>query len=206
MPFSKKPFAFALATLIAFSLAACDSGGSENDGPSLDDGTFEATARGHVTADLSGEALYGTVVEDEPQPDEPPEFFQIAMLADDEEDTTLVSFVRQTTEPLEEGVYDIIDGIEAERDEERPSEDAFAGFFGSQAEAGLFVSRSGTLEITRAESRQLEGTFAFEADEFLVLGPDPGSRSVSVEGAFSAARVDELTLPQSSAATRRLAW
>lgn len=148
----------ALLAFLLFLVAAtgCDSG-SDDDGV----GSFAATVSGDVTASLRGQAAFATETEDGST-------YTAIGLVDDTDPQDLVVLVVPGTP--RSGTFNV------------DNEEAGGLFTLTNGDEGtLYIVQSGTLTVTRANDRRVEGRFEVEAVS-LVDETD----EVSIEGTFEA--------------------
>jgi hypothetical protein len=136
--------------------------------PEPEPGSFQAAVIGGVSAEASGEAVFGIYFDDG---------FRVTLTADQAPPRTIHIHSRPEGRPGV-GTYSIEDPAQT-----------LLGFSARYTQQGdgmvvTFTSRSGELAITESTRTRIEGTFAFRAT--VRLPGEPDEREVLVEGAFSA--------------------
>jgi hypothetical protein len=169
--------------LAAIGLVAPACGG-ESTAPNGDNGepqgTFQATVSGDLSLTLSGQAVFGT------QMQQGSSAFAIALLSgvlgDDGSDIAFIGRDNPTAPGV--GTYPIRSASCV-----TCTADDFAGAYVRQVtvlDLGFFTSDTGAFTISAASADTLRGTFDFTTNAFLVSGSLAGVDSLRLQGSFTA--------------------
>lgn len=161
-----------LLPLLVLTALGCSSSSSPTD-PIPEEGRFNATVSGAVTAELSGTATsFGTASS--------PAAWAVQMRASD--GAGGVSFAEEGAPRPSPGTYALASAIEHGGN---APDAAFTGVVGIASPVSGFGSISGTLTITASSPTSVSGEF-----DFVAADPENEGRTVQVTGSFTAVNTD----------------
>lgn len=175
-----KRSAFPTLVVAAVLLSACSDEKSPT-GPDATE-TYSASVSGDITASLNGPAAFGS----DPNGGEP--VFAI-LLGSPTTDHVLVLARAGTARPGV-GSYEIIDPF---FDNSPDGWTALHLVADGDELIASFIGVTGEIRITQSSSRQLKGTFEFDANGFFEADPNQERSSVSVSGSFDAGQSSNIT-------------
>lgn len=155
-----------LASLTAFSLSGR---------PEASNAAFTGVISGDITARPSGDARFGVVGGG----DASPQVFTLSLGANGSEGSVL--FTRKSGARLSLGTYEI-SGDDIESSDIR----ALVMTGSANHPTGVFQAHSGTVVITTANDRTINGSFRIEASGFLASSPEIEDRPIRASGTFTA--------------------
>jgi hypothetical protein len=173
--------------LVALACGGDSTGPNGNNGQPQ--GTFQATVSGDLSLNLSGQAVFGTQVQ------QGSSAFAIALLSgvlgDDGSDVIFIGRDNPTAPGV--GTYPIHSASCL-----TCTADDFAAAYARQVTAldlGLFTSDTGAFTISAASADTLRGTFDFTTSAFVTFGSLTGTDSVRLQGSFTAVAGQVPALP-----------
>lgn len=188
-----------LLAALLLPLAACDSGGSnDEEEPAVDDGRVSVSISGEASGSFEGFASFYDVTD----PETGDTVFGLVLSnTDTESPNTSSQFIvmaRQSSRPGT-GVYSFAN-LDEETGEDLPSDQFIAivsSAIGDGEIFGFYISQGGTLTIDRSSDDTVAGSFEIEAVGFELSedGQETNEVEITVEGAFNANSTNNFFLP-----------
>lgn len=187
-----------LLAALLLPLAACDSSGSNDDEPAVDDGRVNVSISGEATGSFDGFAYFYEYTD----PDTDNTFFGLLLSnTDTESPSTMAEFVtivRQSSRPGT-GTYSFAD-LDTDLGMDDLPSDLFVAIVSSASTDkevfSFYVSNGGSLTIDRSSDEEVMGSFEINATGIRVVdGGQTEEVDITVEGTFNANPSSTFFLP-----------
>ncbi|HHP7239073.1 hypothetical protein [Longibacter sp.] len=177
-----RTLALALCVSLLFAFTACDSGGSGDDGSTVEPSyTLDATGDS-VDASFSGSARWSSG-----STDASAEAMAVSFSSDDRTDQGLL--IRGAARPST-GTYSV-QSIDGTSDNLTATSDFSFYYVDGQSDTSVqYLSTGGTITITASSDDRLSGTFDVTVKRVDPLAPGDGETSATITGTFDAPYVD----------------
>lgn len=181
-----------LVLLLALTITACDSGGSndEDDGPDLSDAfTLTVTdAQGTTVKTIQSFSFFSTLTDDTGAISYN-QFFSDQRSQNLQDSRSFVGSAFRLSDRPAVGTYP----ASSDNDRYQRGETFLISFTAVEASGGstYYLVQSGDVEITRSESSRVEGTLSLQAEATTVAsdGTTQSTQTVTVTGSFQASSI-----------------